>query len=152
LRERPDDVPVLARHFAEKICRAEGIPLKTIGDSALRKLAAHNWPGNARELENTIESAIIRCGDEPSISAFHLEFQSAAPMAASGEGFAGVQLPTGGIDYQQAVEEFEHALLTQALARTRGNKTAAAALLRLKRTTLSARMRALEARFPRLVA
>jgi transcriptional regulator with PAS, ATPase and Fis domain len=56
------------------------------------------------------------------------------------------------MDYQQALETFEHHLLTQALSRTRGNKTAAADLLRLKRTTLSARMRVLEARMPRLVA
>jgi transcriptional regulator with PAS, ATPase and Fis domain len=61
-------------------------------------------------------------------------------------------LPSGGLDYQQALETFELDLLTQALARTRGNKTAAADLLRLKRTTLAARMRVLEARMPRLVA
>jgi DNA-binding NtrC family response regulator len=61
-------------------------------------------------------------------------------------------IPSGGLDYQQALEAFEHDLLTQALTRTRGNKTAAADLLRLKRTTLSARMRVLESRLPRLVA
>jgi DNA-binding NtrC family response regulator len=61
-------------------------------------------------------------------------------------------LPADGLDYERAIEDFEKNLLSQALARTRGNKTAAANLLGMKRTTLAARMRALESRMPRLVA
>jgi transcriptional regulator with PAS, ATPase and Fis domain len=87
------------------------------------------------------------------LSASELVFQRAAVASRlEDEQIPQLDLPAGGLDYQKAVEEFEHALLTQALTRSRGNKTAAASLLRLKRTTLSARMRALEARFPRLVA
>jgi DNA-binding NtrC family response regulator len=56
------------------------------------------------------------------------------------------------LDYQAALEHFENNLLTQALTRARGNKTAAADLLGLKRTTLAAKMRVLESRLPRLVA
>ena len=152
LRERAEDIETLARHFVNKICRAEGIAPKSIDPAAIRRLESHSWPGNVRELENTIESAIIRSGSGRSIAAADLVFQRAA--VASGpadEHFLKLELPAGGLDYQKAVEEFEHALLTQALTRTRGNKTAAAELLRLKRTTLSARMRAIESRFPRLV-
>jgi DNA-binding NtrC family response regulator len=61
-------------------------------------------------------------------------------------------LPPGGMDYQRALEDFEVELLTQALTRVRGNKTAAADLLGLKRTTLAAKMKALEARFPLIAA
>lgn len=153
LRERPDDIAVLAHHFVKKICRAEGITPRILDSAAIRRLQSHDWPGNVRELENTIESAIIRCGAALAIPASDLVFQRAAVAAHNvDEQFARFELPAGGVDYQHAVEEFEHALLTQALARTRGNKTAAAALLGLKRTTLSARMRAIESRFPRLVA
>jgi len=153
LRERPEDIETLARHFVNKICRAEGIAPKTIEVAALRRLESHNWPGNVRELENTIESAIIRSGGARSITASDLVFQRAAVATCpGGDQSLHLDLPAGGLDYQKAVEEFEHALLTQALTRTRGNKTAAAELLRLKRTTLSARMRAIESRFPRLVA
>ena len=56
------------------------------------------------------------------------------------------------MDYQRALEDFEVGLLTQALTRVRGNKTAAADLLGLKRTTLAAKMKALEARFPLIAA
>jgi transcriptional regulator with PAS, ATPase and Fis domain len=153
LRERPEDIEALARHFVNKICRAEDISPKSIEPAALRRLESHAWPGNVRELENTIESAIIRCGSGRSVSAADLVFQRAALVSrVDDEQASPMELPAGGLDYQKAVEEFEHALLTQALTRSRGNKTAAASLLRLKRTTLSARMRAIEARFPRLVA
>jgi transcriptional regulator with PAS, ATPase and Fis domain len=153
LRERQEDIETLARHFVTKICRAEGIAPKAIDALAIRRLESHNWPGNVRELENTIESAIIRSGVARSITASDLVFQRAAVASHPAEDrVLHIDLPATGLDYQQAVEEFEHALLTQALTRTRGNKTAAAELLRLKRTTLSARMRAIESRFPRLVA
>jgi DNA-binding NtrC family response regulator len=56
------------------------------------------------------------------------------------------------MDYQRAIEDFEVALLTQALTRVRGNKTAAADLLGLKRTTLAAKMKSLESRFPLIAA
>ncbi len=153
LRERPEDIETLARHFVNKICRAEDVAPKAIESAAIRRLESHNWPGNVRELENTIESAIIRSGPARSITPSDLVFQRAAVATRPvDDSPLHIDLPAGGIDYQKAVEEFEHALLTQALTRTRGNKTAAAELLRLKRTTLSARMRAIESRFPRLVA
>ncbi len=153
LRERTEDIPVLAKHLVEKICQAEGIPVKTLEAAAVRKLEEHDWPGNVRELENLIETAIIRAEWSPVISARDFEFQRAGMVASAPAGcMPAVELPAGGMDYQKAVEEFEHALLTQALTRTRGNKTAAAALLGLKRTTLSARMRAIETRLPRVIS
>ena len=153
LRERPQDIETLARHFVNKICRAESIAPKAIDSAAIRRLESHNWPGNVRELENTIESAIIRSGAGRFVTVSDLVFQRAAVTSRPADDQSiHIDLPAGGLDYQKAVEEFEHALLTQALTRTRGNKTAAAELLRLKRTTLSARMRAIESRFPRLVA
>lgn len=151
LRERSIDIPVLARHFVARICNNENLPSKTVDASAMDRLLEHSWPGNARELENVMETAIILSGARPEIIASDIRID--APPATGARPHSSTEiLPSGGLNYQHALESFELNLLTQALARTRGNKTAAAELLRLKRTTLSARMRVLESRMPRLVA
>jgi DNA-binding NtrC family response regulator len=152
LREHLDDVSVLANHFIAKICATEKLRPKNLDHSALDQLLEHTWPGNVRELENVIETAVILSGSRPSIFASDIRISAGTLRLSRAEQPAKLPLPFGGLDYQQALESFEHDLLTQALARTRGNKTAAAELLRLKRTTLSARMRVLESRLPRLVA
>ncbi len=166
LRDRPEDIPDLARHFAARICAGENSRSKLIDSSAIDQLLSHDWPGNARELENVMEMAIILSGPRSTIYASDIRLaRSQHPAAHGSQAHAlqphglralsppsGTNLPLEGLDYQQALEAFEHDLLTQAIARTRGNKTAAADLLRLKRTTLSARMRVLESRLPRLVA
>ncbi|HVY92534.1 MAG TPA: sigma-54 dependent transcriptional regulator [Bryobacteraceae bacterium] len=149
LRERPGDIAPLARHFVRKVCAAERLPLKTLDRSALDRLEARSWPGNVRELENTIETAVILSGDRPVIFASDLRFiRAAAPEPAP----AAIPLPPDGMDYQRALDDFEAGLLRQALTRVRGNKTAAAGLLGLKRTTLAAKMKALESRFPLVAA
>jgi DNA-binding NtrC family response regulator len=149
LRERSGDIAPLARHFVKKVCAAERIPLKTLDRSALDRLEARHWPGNVRELENVIETAVIVSGDRPVIFPADLRFiRAAAPEPA----LAAVPLPAEGMDYQRALDDFEAGLLRQALTRVRGNKTAAAGLLGLKRTTLAAKMKALESRFPLIAA
>jgi len=152
LRDRMDDAPSLARYFVTKICGAEQLRCKNLDDSALQLLLRHDWPGNVRELENVIEMAVILSGNRSSIFASDIRINPGTSRGVTSEQTGRVSIPSGGIDYQQALEKFELDLLTQALARTRGNKTAAAELLSLKRTTLSARMRVLETRLPRLVA
>jgi DNA-binding NtrC family response regulator len=154
LRERPCDLPELARHFVAKACAAENLSPKDLDPSTIGRLLDHDWPGNVRELENVMELAVILSGSRSRIGPADIRIgQNPSRHIPLGSPSApGVSLPSGGLDYQQALETFEHDLLTQALTRTRGNKTAAAELLRLKRTTLSARMRVLESRMPRLVA
>jgi DNA-binding NtrC family response regulator len=146
LRERQDDVAILARHFVKKVCANERLPLKTLDRSALERLSGQAWPGNVRELENTIETAVIMSRDRAVIFASDLRLhRSVAPVQNR---VRPLLLPPEGMDYQRALEDFEVGLLTQALTRVRGNKTAAADLLGLKRTTLAAKMKALETRFP----
>jgi transcriptional regulator with GAF, ATPase, and Fis domain len=152
LRERMDDIPDLARHFADRVCANENLRPKSIDPSALTRLAQHAWPGNVRELASAIEMAVIVSGLRPSICYSDIRLAPAVLRTGAAEPAERISLPAGGLDYQHALESFELDLLTQALTRTRGNKTAAAELLRLKRTTLSARMRVLESRLPRLVA
>ncbi len=152
LRARTSDIPVLAQHFIEKICRQERIPVKIPDPTAVDRLLRHSWPGNVRELENTIESAVIVSGGRSTIFPSDLRFGPSATGTNQQVPAMEEQLPEQGLDYQRALENFEKNLLTQALTRTQGNKSAAADLLGLKRTTLSAKMKVLGSRMPRLVA
>jgi transcriptional regulator with GAF, ATPase, and Fis domain len=157
LRERMQDVYGLASHFVGKICAGERLPLKTLDPSAIEKLMCHSWPGNVRELENTIEAAVISSGTRRSIfpcdlTWAHVSGFRSEMLRSETEHAPAPVLPADGLDYERVLGDFEKNIIGQALTRTRGNKTAAAHLLGLKRTTLAARMRALESRMPRLVA
>src|SRR4051812_27107057 len=63
LRRRRDDIPLLAEHFVEKVCRAEGLGIKRLTAEAFDRLSAHDWPGNVRQLENAIEKAVVLSGE-----------------------------------------------------------------------------------------
>jgi transcriptional regulator with PAS, ATPase and Fis domain len=152
LRERRGDIALLAAHFVARICAGEKIPVKSLDPSATNQLMLHSWPGNVRELENTIETAVISSGARNTIFPSDLSWTHTAPFQPQAEATQEPVLPANGLDYERVIEDFEKNLLSQALTRTRGNKTAAASLLGMKRTTLAARMRALESRMPRLVA
>ena len=142
LRERSGDLARLAHHFVTKICAFEGLPLKTISLAALSRLEAHNWPGNIRELENTIERAIALSGHNTELAPrdFMLPVQIRSKVA---ETRGPIEIPEAGLDFEQIVAGIERGMIDQALRRTNGNKSAAADLLRLKRTTLGAKMRTL---------
>jgi len=82
LRERPDDIPLLVRHFVDKYSSKTGKPISTVPREALERLQVYRWPGNVRELENIIERAVILSRDGR-IQAEHLHLpQIAAEMAA----------------------------------------------------------------------
>jgi DNA-binding NtrC family response regulator len=146
LREREGDIRPLAFHFAEKICRLEGIPGKILTPAVLARLETHAWPGNVRELENTIERAIALSGDRREILPRDLLLgptrearrESASPPIA-------FQIPEGPIDFERIVASVERRMIEHALNRTNGNKSQAADLLGLKRTTLGAKLRHLAA-------
>jgi DNA-binding NtrC family response regulator len=145
LRNRREDVPLLAAHFADKICRAEGLPRKTFTGGVLDHLCGYCWPGNVRQLENAVERAIALSGDRPVLAAD--DFPLAAPVKprmAVGE-MPVVSVPDAGLDYEHTVAVIERSILEQALEKTGGNKKAAAEMLGLKRTTLSAKVRSLAA-------
>ena len=139
LRERGDDVEVLAFHFL-KTCaaRAGRTDIVAFAPDALAALAAYAWPGNVRSLENTIERAVLLSAG-PLITAEDLPARVLEASQASAEPASGTMqraLPEGGIDLRATVEEYENRLITQALERTGRNKNRAAQLLGLNRTTL----------------
>ncbi len=146
LRERNSDIGVLARHFIEKICRDEAIPLKQISRETLDRLGAHDWPGNVRQLENAIEKAIVLSGDRPFL--YPGDFPLPArkyPVAFQPSAQAFIAVPDQGLDFERTVGSIELNILEQALKRTGGNKKLAAEMLGLKRTTLTAKLKSLAA-------
>jgi DNA-binding NtrC family response regulator len=144
LRRRREDIPLLAAHFADKVCRAEGIPVKVLMRETLERLCGYSWPGNVRQLENMVEMAVALSGERGTLAP--ADFPLPVPLAdrlVAGHAPV-VALPEGGLDYEHTLAVIERSILEQALRKTGGNKQAAADMLRLKRTTLSAKIRSLE--------
>jgi transcriptional regulator with PAS, ATPase and Fis domain len=131
LRQRPGDIPLLVAHFLEKLKAGT----KRISPEAMEALARYSWPGNIRELENTIERIIILShGDEIGVADLPAEVR--AGLSSRDRAVSGFQLPEDGID----LEEVELELVRQALDRTGANVPKAAKLLGLTAKTLEARM------------
>ncbi len=147
LRERRDDIPVLLDHFLEKIQAAEDGPSKRISPEAVDLLMNLEWPGNVRQLEHAVHKAFALSGDRrvlfPGDFSANRSAQS-APVANGTDPL--VTIPSGGVDFDELVSGFELSLLNQALAVSGGNKARAADLLRMKRTTLLAKMKTFEER------
>jgi len=141
LRQRCEDIPILAKHFAEKVCALEEIPLKSLSPEALDRLVAYAWPGNVRQLENSVEMAVALSGTRTVLTAADFPLPLASPSSID---TPLVSVPDHGLDFEQTVAVIERSILEQALRKTGGNKKAAAEMLRLKRTTLSAKVRNLE--------
>ena len=139
LRERLEDIPVLAHHFVEKICAQEEIPLRRLSPETLERLQRYSWPGNVRQLENAVEMAVALSGEREILypSDFPLANASAPRVAAA------ASIETN--DFEQTVGRIEKQILEEALRKAGGNKTAAAEMLGLKRTTLAAKLKSLEA-------
>lgn len=126
LRERSDDVILLAEHFLKRTAAGRDI---TLTDGAAKLLAGYTWPGNVRELANVMERAVILTGDSGCITADTLSFlRFASPLSSGGE-CDDFQLPPQGI----RLEEVERNFVRQALAMVSNNQTAAAKLLGLTR-------------------
>jgi DNA-binding NtrC family response regulator len=144
LRNRREDIPMLAAHFVEKVCWAESIPLKMLTREALERLCAYSWPGNVRQLENVVEMAIALSEDRRTLTPDDFSLPPVQKGHAHLAGGPLVAVPDDGLDYEQTLAVIERSILEQALRKTGGNKKAAADMLRLKRTTLSAKVRTLE--------
>jgi two-component system response regulator AtoC len=134
LRARREDIAPLAQHFVAKSCKSNGVPLRTIGQAALRALMAYAWPGNIRELENAIEHAIALSGGEMEITPALLPEEIRAPGHATM--LSGITIPDEGIHFVEVVSQLERELIVRSLEKTGGNKRQAARLLNLSRTTL----------------
>ena len=132
LRERREDIPLLAHHFLERASRRMGRRLEGFTNAAMDRLVAHAWPGNVRELENEIERIAALAGDERRVGVDMLsEAIRGAPPAAPDEPDA---LPQEW-DLNRAVDALKARLIVEAL-RTTGNKSRAAEKLGIPRQSL----------------
>ena len=142
LRKRPGDIPLLVEHFIAKFCESEGIPLKKVTPKTLERLFTMPWPGNVRQLENAVEKAIALSGFRDTLYPADFGMGESLRLVPA-ESVTPSALFTDRLDFTSAVSQFEKSILEQALAKTGGNKTAAAELLGLKRTTLIMKLRGL---------
>ncbi len=147
LRERRSDIPLLLTHFLEKISEAEAASLKQIEEEAIDYLQTLDWPGNVRQLEHAVQMAVALSGDRQVLSV--IDFQVRQRQGSTGRARTTgvgrlVEVSRDGLDFEAVVCEFERSLLNQALAITKGNKSQAADLLRIKRTTLLAKLKTFE--------
>ena len=134
LRERRADIPLLTQYFVDTFSREFKRPVAGFSQATETLLKAHGWPGNVRELRNLIERAVLLCESDvlqPS------DFESLKTHASpSGEAGGQFQLPPDGVD----LEEVEKSLVIQALERSGGNQTRAAAMLGLHRDQIRYRI------------
>ena len=146
LRDRREDIPLLAPHLLERLGRALDPPRTNVGLSqeAMRRLMAYSWPGNVRQLENVLERALALSPGRAQLDASDLPDE----VQALGDQPPGtpVWLPDEGIDFESYVSGIERALIRRSLEKTGGNKHQAAKLLNLKRTTLIEKSKRLERR------
>jgi two-component system response regulator PilR (NtrC family) len=133
LRERREDIPLLARAFLERFRKAMEKTVEGIEPEALRLLEAYGWPGNVRELENTIERAVaLEPGHRVSISVLpdkisHFHQEHPVP---GGDG-SQTLVPPEGTSFEERIQQAERAYLLAALERAGGVGTRAAELLRM---------------------
>src|SRR5262249_19794110 len=130
LRERAEDIPLLAHHFLKKYSGAAGKSIVRIESRSLTRLQQYAWPGNVRQLENTIERAVaMEMGTELRMDPPSERSKSRAAAAAAGPDMEGV--PPGGIDMEKTVADMERSMLQAALRQSNGVQTRAAEMLKL---------------------
>ncbi|WP_422485943.1 sigma-54 interaction domain-containing protein [Gudongella sp. DL1XJH-153] len=129
LRDRKDDIPLLSKHLINKISIKENKQVHGISNQALDLMKNYQWPGNIRELENILERAINFLGDDRTILPKHL------PTKINGG---------TGLYYdrslKETLEEVEKEVIIRSLVQTKGNKSKAAKLLNISRTSLYEKM------------
>ena len=133
LREHVEDLPAMAEAMLEQMNRKHGRRVSGVAASMLDRMMAHNWPGNAREMRNTIERAVILCPDGAPLDAGHLPpgFGKGHAQAAHSFDAGVVPVPVGA-----TVDEAERMLILRTLESTGQNKTRAAEILGVSLKTL----------------
>lgn len=145
LRDRKDDIPLLAHHFLTRFSRENGKKMKSIDQDALRVLMHYDWPGNVRELENAIERAVVLSGASASVRSDLLPREILDSTSGRLDGIP-PQSQNGSL--RELVLEFERNLILLALERANWNQRKAASLLKVKPTTLNAKLKRLQVRIP----
>lgn len=142
LRERISDIPLLAEHFVEKICRREELSPKRLSQDAVNRLMDYDWPGNVRQLEHAIEMAVTLSGEREKLFLGDIRLPDAREIPSVGD--TRINLRGNGINFDEVIGGVEKLLLQEALRKYNGNKAKAASFLGLPRTTLMYKIKAYE--------
>jgi formate hydrogenlyase transcriptional activator len=141
LRERPEDIPLLVRHFVRQFSRRAQRRIETIPSDTMDALVQYHWPGNVRELQNVIERAVIV--SQSSVLRVPIADLKQRPAKKA----VARRAPASGQSLKETLDETERVRILNALERTNwvvAGPNGAAALLRMKRSTLQFRMRKLD--------
>src|ERR1700676_2677782 len=133
LRERREDIPLLARHFLERFRTVMEKPIAGISPEAMRHLESYEWPGNVRELENTMERAVaLETGTEISLQVLpdRVAGYASSPVLASSFS-PNIPFPVEGVDFERELAGAERRYLLCALEKSGGVRTRAAELLKI---------------------
>ncbi|MBK9167359.1 MAG: sigma-54-dependent Fis family transcriptional regulator [Bryobacterales bacterium] len=130
LRERREDIPLLAEHFVERIARELGKDIGGVSEDALKALMDYDWPGNVRELENAVERAVVSCRNHV-LTSDNLQFLVEANRSQ----------PVWTIPPETTLQELERKAIIETLQRTRGNIKESASILGIDRSTLYEKIR-----------
>lgn len=136
LRERREDIPLLARHFGAKAARTLNAPEKPVSKEAMFALVNHDWRGNVRELENAIERAFILSGDE-------IDVESLPPKIRAGSSSHPVEIRDTE-NFRPTLEETERRYITEIMAATGEDKAQAANILGIDLSTLYRKLKRYE--------
>jgi DNA-binding NtrC family response regulator len=135
LREHREDIPELVKHFVDRFAAGNNRDIQGVTSAALKMLIDYHWPGNVRQLENTIERAVALSSGTPGtlidVADIHLDTPKSKTSATTGSNF----LPEG-----MTLEQWEDEMIREALRRANGNKSQAARLLGLSRNALRYRL------------
>jgi DNA-binding NtrC family response regulator len=146
LRERREDIPLLAETFVRLAAERYELSQRSLSQGTLRRLVEYNWPGNVRELKNTIDRAVIMAdGDEIAPKDLPDEITAGLPKNGIVEDDAvtdGLQVPFTA-DFREDRREFERRYITRCLEYTQGNVTRAAEILDMHRQSLQHKLRQL---------
>ena len=146
LRERREDIPMLAETFVRQAAERYDLPERGLSQGTLKRLLEYNWPGNVRELKNTIDRAVIMAeGDEITPRDLPDEITAGLPMsttAEDGDESDGLRVPFTA-DFREDRREFERRYITRCLEHTHGNVTRAAEILDMHRQSLQHKLRQL---------
>jgi len=133
LRERPEDIPVLVRHFLAKHNKKLGTNVKEVHPDALKCLMNYNWRGNVRELENCLERSLVLTESNS------VDVQSLPTHIQEASGFASKYVGSSNLDnlsIKQRTKDLETELIIRALEQTKGNRTRAAKILEISHRAL----------------
>jgi transcriptional regulator with GAF, ATPase, and Fis domain len=132
LRERSEDIVILAQHFLRRYSREIGRRLEGFAKGALDALTKYSWPGNVRELKNVIERAVVLCGGA---------WITADDLALDGIRIKREVLQTDGTPYKPiSLDDLEREHILATLRHTRGNKSRTASILGVERSTLDRKL------------